>query len=77
MIIGSTTGSGFIVAVTVKDCPSQPPDVNGTTVYTTFTGALVVLVKASSAKSAAVKPFATAAPPAETVRPLNSIFVIL
>ena len=62
--------------MTVNESPSQPADVDGTTVYTTSTGNEVSLVNASSDKSVADKPPPKPAPPAETVNPLSVRAVI-
>ena len=50
---------------------SQPSALTATTVYSTSTGAFVVFVNESSAKSVSDKPFATAAFPADTVNPFK------
>ena len=62
-----TLGTGLTVTVTVKDEPAHPAELTGTTVYTTLTGLEVTLLNASFARAEAVRPLATAAPPAETV----------
>ena len=62
--------------MTVNGSPSQPAEVDGTTVYTTSTGDGVVLVNASSDKSVEDKPPPKPAPPEETVNPLSVRAVI-
>ena len=55
----------------MKEEPAHPSALTGTTVYITFILDDVVFVKASFAKSESANPFATAAPPAETVAPFS------
>ena len=55
----------------MKAVPKHPAALTGTTVYTTFLWMAEVFMNASSAKAAAVKPFATAGEPAEIDIPVN------